>query len=276
VIDVVVPTGGRPAGLAVTLAGLVAQGVPLRLVLADQGDPAPAYEAPEVAAVLRVLRLRGCEVELHHRRERRGVAEQRDFLLSRVRSEQHLALDDDVLLEPGALARLADALTALRCGFVGMAVDGLSYAGDVRPHEHVALEVWDGPVRPERVRKGTPAWERWRLHNAANVVHLARRVDVPARGWVPYRVAWVGGCVLWDTAALRASGGYDFHARLGPHGYGEDVVAQVRTMERYGGAGLLPSLAHHLELPTTLAVREVDAYEAVLGEVHSPVQLHRG
>ncbi|RJK95452.1 glycosyltransferase family 2 protein [Vallicoccus soli] len=265
-IDVVVPTGGRPAGLAVTLAGLAAQEAPARLVLADQGDPAPSYEAPEVAAVLRVLRHRGWEVELHHRREKRGVTEQRHFLLSRVRSPQHLALDDDVLLEPGAMARLADALATLGCGFVGMALDGLSYAGDVRPHEQAAFEPWEGPVVPERVRKGTPGWERWRLHNAANVVHLAARVEVPPRGWVAYKVAWVAGCVLWDTAALRASGGFDFHGRVGRHGYGEDVVAQLRTMERYGGAGLLPSLAHHLELPTSLPVREVDAYEEVLGE----------
>jgi GT2 family glycosyltransferase len=145
-----------------------------------------------------------------------------------------------------------------------MAVTGLSHLADVRPGDWAAFEPWSGPVRPERVRKGEPAWERWRLHNAATMVHLAERVRVPERGWVAYKVAWIGGCTLYDVECLREVGGFGFWPDVGRTGYGEDVAVQLRILERRGGAGLLPSLAHHLELPTTLPVREVDAYASVV------------
>jgi hypothetical protein len=65
-------------------------------------------------------------------------------------------------------------------------------------------------------------------------------------------VAWVGGCVLFDTACLRAAGGYDFWQRELPAQHcGEDVLAQQRVMARYGGCAILPSGAYHMELPTT-------------------------
>ena len=44
----------------------------------------------------------------------------------------------------------------------------------------------------------------------------------------------------------------------------EDVVTQLQVAERDGGAGLLPSGAWHLELPTSIEDRSVDAYAAVL------------
>jgi hypothetical protein len=44
---------------------------------------------------------------------------------------------------------------------------------------------------------------------------------------------------------------------------GEDVVAQLRVMERHGGAGLLPRGGVHLELPTTVPQRDVNCYDAV-------------
>jgi hypothetical protein len=47
---------------------------------------------------------------------------------------------------------------------------------------------------------------------------------------------------------------------------GEDVVAQWQVMERYGAAGILPSGAVHLESPTTVTDRRVEAYDVVLGE----------
>ncbi|GAA3572582.1 glycosyltransferase family A protein [Microlunatus spumicola] len=267
-LDVLVPTVDRPDALAVTLGGLLAQDVRARLVVADQTFGASVADDPAVAAVLRLLRWRGWRVEVHHRRgPLLGVAEQRQFLLDRATAEHALFLDDDVLLEPWALARLLEAAEVLGCGFVGMGLAAPSHLADVRPHEHVALDLWDGEVRPERVRKGTRAWERWRLHNAANVQHLTARLPdgvLPARGWVAYKVAWVGGCVLYRTAALRAVGGYGFWRDLPPNLRGEDVVAQLLVMEQDGGAGLLPSGAWHLELPTTLVDRSVDAYAEVL------------
>ena len=267
-VDVVVPTCGRASALAVTLTGLAGQSrLPARLVVADQTpehDRAGGNLAePEVRAVLDALRRRGVEVLVVRRPERRGVAEQRQFLLEQVRSPSVLYLDDDVLLDPPVLARLHEALERLGCGFVGAAVQGLSYADDVRPHEQ-AVEWWDGPVRPERVRKGDPAWERWRLHNAANLLHVEHALDLAPGEWRAYRVAWIGGCVLFDAAALREVGGWSFWPQLPLASRGEDLVVQLRLLQSRGGAGIVPSGAYHLELPTTLVDRRVDAYEVVL------------
>lgn len=267
-LDVLIPTRARPETLPVTLAGLLAQEVCGRLVIADQTPDYPSADLAEVASVLRLLRLRGWRVEVHHRAgPRRGIAEQRQFLLDQAEAPYALFLDDDVLLERGALSRLLGAAQTLDCGFVGMALAATSYLDDVRPHEQAAFELWDSPVVPERVRKGDPAWERWRLHNAANIHHLAARLPPGAltdRGWAAYKVAWIAGCVMFRTASLRAVGGFGFWRDLPGNLRGEDVVAQLLVLETDGGAGVLPSGAWHLELPTTLPNRSVDAYTEVL------------
>lgn len=264
-VDVLVPTCERPAALATVLVGLAGQlGPPFRLVVSDQSRTTAGVDAAEPAAVLRVLRHRGVPVELHRGRPRRGIAEQRAFLLSRVETPFALFLDDDVLLEPDTLDRLHRAITRLGCGFVGAAPQGLSHLGDVRPDDHRGYEPWTEPVVPERVRKGTLAWERWRLHSAANLAHLAAARPPPGGGFEAYKIAWVAGCVLYRADALRAVGGFDFWRRLPPNLRGEDVAVQLRIMERFGGAGILPSGAYHLELPTTLADRGVDAYAEVI------------
>ncbi len=135
---------------------------------------------------------------------------------------------------------------------------GLSYLDDVRPQEQ-AIEFWDGPVEPEVVRPGSEAWKRARLHNAANLAHVARSHGVTREADRLYRVAWVGGCVLYDRAALVEAGGFGFWKDLPVAHAGEDVLAQLRVMARRGGAGLLPSGAYHQELPTTVEDRTVDA-----------------
>ncbi|MGN8048788.1 glycosyltransferase family 2 protein [Curtobacterium sp. 22159] len=259
-VDVLVPTVGRPAELATTLAGLAAQvEVDLRLVLSDQSAGGDAASEPAVAAMLRVLEAQGRPVTLLTHPERRGLAEHRQFLLDHATAPAVLFLDDDVWLEPGSVARMLDALRSTGCGFIGSPVQGLSYLADRRPAETAVFERWDGPVVPEVVRRGTPAFDRWSLHNAANPTHLAAALDVEPGGWVPYRVAWVGACVLYDREALETVGGFGFWPALPPEHAGEDVVAQWRVMERFGGAGILPSGAVHLEAPTTVRDRRVDA-----------------
>ncbi len=257
-VDVLVPTYNRAAALAVTLAGLAAQDVPeFRVVVSDQGEE-PVSTSREVQGVIRVLNVRGRTLDLRRHLPRRGMAEQRQFLLDQATAPYALFVDDDVLLEPDVLRRMLSVIRRERCGFVGMPLIGLSYRHDVRPHEQSA-EFWDGPVRPEVVRPGTPQWDRHRLHNAANALHLQERLGLSAEDPRIYRVAWVGGCVLYDVAALRACGGFRFWTELPPHHCGEDVLAQLRVMARYGGCGLLPSGAYHLELPTTVPDRSVDA-----------------
>jgi hypothetical protein len=73
-----------------------------------------------------------------------------------------------------------------------------------------------------------------------------------------YRVAWIGGVVMYDTAALRTAGGFGFWREPPAMHCGEDVLAQLRVMARSGGCGMLPSGAYHLELPTTIGDRRVD------------------
>jgi len=268
-LDVLIPTCDRPAELAVTLAGLAAQDDPaFRVVIGDQSSGDPDWEHPAAAAMVRVLEAQGHPVELLRNLPRRGLAEHRERLLEHSlrtapQVTEVLFLDDDVWLEPGQLATLVEARRKLGAGFVGEAVQGLSYLGDERPDEVAAFEPWEGPAEPELVRQGSPQFDRWPLHNAANLAHLAQSLELKPRDWVPYKVAWVGGCVLFERKALVEAGGFRFWRSLEPEHSGEDVVAQWRVMERRGGAGIVPSGAVHLEAPTTVPDRRHDAKERI-------------
>jgi hypothetical protein len=68
---------------------------------------------------------------------------------------------------------------------------------------------------------------------------------------------------MYDTAKLWDSGGYSFWQELPAEHCGEDVVVQLRLMERYGGCGLIPSGVYHQELPTTIVERRVAADKAL-------------
>jgi GT2 family glycosyltransferase len=264
-LDVLVPTYRRSTSLAVTLAGLVGQTLPnFRVVVSDQTDDGPpSIDAPEVLSVVGVLQLTGREVELRRHLPRRGMAEHRAFLLSLARAPYALFLDDDVLCEGDLVERLLRAISDAGCGFVGAGLVGPSFASDRRPDEQLVFEPWPGNrVHPELVEPGSAPWSRFRLHNAANLHHLRERAEART-GDRPddtlYKVAWIGGCVLYDVAKLRAAGGFDFWRDLPASHAGEDVLAQLRVMRRFGGAGLFPSGAYHLELPTTIPDRAVDA-----------------
>ncbi|RJU03117.1 glycosyltransferase family 2 protein [Arthrobacter frigidicola] len=267
-IDVLIPSFGRSAELAVTLAGLAAQDTPdFRVIISDQTDGAPAWEHPAVQAMVRVLRAQGRGVQCGRHLPRRGLAEHRSHLLGLAEAPSVLFLDNDVWLEPGTLQRMHTALTASGAGFIGSAVQGLSYLTDDRPQERAPLEFWEhGRVVPERVRTSSPGFTRWPLHNAANLAHAAAGLDLEPGAWLLYKVAWVGGCVLFDRSALQQCGGFDFWEDLPPAHAGEDVAVQWRVMERHGGAGLLPSGAVHLESPTTVTDRAIDAAGVILGQ----------
>jgi GT2 family glycosyltransferase len=271
-VDVLVPTCDRPAALAVTLTALAAQTCQaIRIVVSDQSARASVFESGEVLAVLRYLRARGRVVETLRHLPRRGMAEQRAFLLAQARAPYCLFLDDDVILEPDLVERLHRSIVELGCGFVGSALHGLSYRGQQRPAQE-AIEFWDGPVEPEVVRPGGRQWARHHLHSAANLFHLQARLGLSRAATRHYRVAWVGGCVLFDTAKLVAAGGFDFWRDLPQEHCGEDVLAQLRVMERYGGCAIIPSGAYHMELPTTVARREVDAPTVLLGQAEEAGQ----
>lgn len=267
VIDVLLPTSGRGTELGVVLAGLAAQDdPPFRVVVSDQSADFAMEREPGVQAMLRVLEVQGRAPRVLRHVPRRGIAEHRAFLLDQATAEYVLFLDDDVWIEPGMLATLHAAIERLGCGVVGAAQQGLSFLDDERPDEQAPFAPWEGEVEPERLRSGAPGTERWTLHNAANLTHIAARTPLPDDGWLPYRVAWLAGCVLYRRSALQAVGGFEFWRRLPANHGGEDVAAQWKVMERFGGAGVLPSGAVHLEAPTTVPDRSVDAASAVFEE----------
>ena len=252
-LDVLVPTRDRPAELAVTLSGLAASPTGgFGVAVSDQSDGDPSWTHPAVAAMVRLLRHRGHPVLLRQHLPRRGLAEQRAFLLDQTRARYAMFVDDDVWLEPGTVGRLLSAMAELACGFVGNAVHGLSYIDDVRPWQQVGYEQWRGRPAPERIRPETPEWYRSQIHSAANLLHITEGLRLRPGEWRAYKVAWVGGCVLYDRAKLLAAGGFDFWRRMPPRHQGEDVAAQLAVLARYGGAGIVPSGAYHLEAPTTV------------------------
>jgi GT2 family glycosyltransferase len=257
-VSVLIPTCDRHEALAATLTSLAGQSYrQFDVVVADQGE-LPADHDPTVCAVARICDLHGNPVRIVCNTPRRGMAQQREFLLKQSRAAYSLFLDDDIILESDVLQRLVRALREERCGFAGMGLIGLSYQADVREDEQ-QVEWWDTPVHPEAVRPGSEEWERHKLHNAANLLHVARRLRPGEQR--KYKIAWVGGCVLYDTEKLLDAGGFGFWPDLPREHCGEDVLAQLRVMEKYGAFGLLPSGAFHLELPTTLPNREVNAPE---------------
>lgn len=257
-LDILIPTYSRAAALAVTLTSLCAQSYrDFRVIISDQTETSHPLEAGEVQAALRVLQAHGHELVLHKHLPRRGIAEQRQFLLDQATAPYVLYLDDDLILEPWVIQNMLKAIQQQGCGFVGAAMIGLSYADDRRP-EQQHIDFWEH-VEPESVQPGTPAWERYRLHNAANLYHVQQQQQIEPEQPRLYRVAWVAGCVLYDATMLRGVGGFEFWRELPLHHCGEDVLAQLRVMAKYGGCGILPAGVYHQELPTTLPDRSQDA-----------------
>jgi glycosyltransferase involved in cell wall biosynthesis len=258
-LDILIPTYCRPAALAVTLTSLAAQTFQdFRVIISDQTEVGSAFEMGEVQAAMRVLQAHGHDVLTYKHLPRRGIAEQRHFLLEQAIAPYALYLDDDLILEPWAIACMMTVIQQQQCGFVGSAVIGLSFLQDVRPHQQF-VEFWDGMVEPELVRSGTPEWERYKLHNAANLYHVQHQLNITPAHPFAYKVAWVGGCVLYDVAKLWAVGGFGFWEDLPPNHCGEDVLTQLRIMSKYGGCGVMPSGVYHQELPTTIHDRSLDA-----------------
>jgi hypothetical protein len=230
-ISVLIPTYERPEALVMTLSGLASQIVTnLQVVVSSQGRHR-AQESPVARAIGRVIEARGGTVEWHHRKPR-GIAEQRHFLLGCAEAEPVLFLE------------------AERCGFVGAFPTGLTFLDDVRPEQQV-FEPWEGPVRPEVVEKDEPGWQRWHLHRASNLYHLAQTLDLPPGRFLRYKVAWISACVLYSRKKLLEVGGFSFWERLPRYHKAEDIVVQNLLMRRFGGCGVVPSGTYHAEVETT-------------------------
>lgn len=261
-VDVLIPTYRRKTGLAITLTSLLGQTFPdFDVIVSDQTEADDSYlDSIEIQTLVRALRWHGHGVVLHRHLPRRGMAEQRHFLLERSSAPYVHFLDDDVLLDPPVMERMVRVLQAERCGFVGCAATGLSYLDDRRPHQQ-RIELWEGPVAPEPFEPGEIPWERHLVNNAANPLHLEQRL-VGGYGIVRYKVAWVGGAnVLYDRVKLLDVGGFSWWKRLPREHAGEEVVAQFMLIRKYGGCGILPSGTYHLGLPTEVPDRSRNAIE---------------
>jgi len=233
-----------------TLAGVAAQTHrDIRVIIADQSRE-PAGDEQVVQTAGRVIEARGGCIEWYYRRPVHGIAEQRDFLLKKATADAVLYLDDDVLMEPWVVEQLLDVLNAERCGFVGAFPAGLSHLDDVRPEQQI-IEYWDGPVSPEVVEPGSPRWERWQLHRAANLYHVSQSLIREAQPRL-YKVAWIASCILYDRAKLLEVGGFSFWPRLPRYHSGEEVLVQNLLMRRWGGCAIVPSGTYYSQVPTTV------------------------
>jgi glycosyltransferase involved in cell wall biosynthesis len=192
-ISVVIPTYRKPALLRRTLEALLPQTAALaggcELVVVDDGS------ADETAAVLEALqsRLPLC-VQRPPRNEGRAKARNRGWRAAR--GETVLFLDDDILLEPGALAAHVRAQAQLPAAYLGLVV--------------TAPEVVDSPLFGYLDTRG-----------------IAKR---PAGGPVPARYFLTQNASV-PRAALERVGGFD--EAFGAYGF-EDMELAFRLEERVG------------------------------------------
>jgi hypothetical protein len=241
-VEVVVPEARNPESLATTLASLASQRYPAFSV-ASVGPPGEVASSP-IPGIAAILEARGHPVRLTDVPATATPGRRRQAFLEAVAAPYLLVLDDGVFLEPDLLGRLVAAIRATRCGFVGSSVIDLRYRGDHRPDEE-EIEFWDGPVRPEDVKVGSPAWARRRVHRGANLEHLRERL--PRTRDRLYRIADIRGCVLYEAATLRAGGGFEALGRGQEGGpLSLEATAQLRLLAHAGGAGLFPSGAYRV------------------------------
>jgi glycosyltransferase involved in cell wall biosynthesis len=267
-VDVLIPTLGRKTGLAVVLTSLLGQTFTnFDVIIADQTPDEEVYlESIEIQTVVRALRWHGHNVQLHRHLPRRGLAEQRQFLLDQSSASYVHYLDDDVLLDPPVMQRMLDVLRNEQCGFVGCPATGLHLLHDVRPHQQ-HIEIWSGPVVPELLTPEDLPWERHLVNNAANPLHLEQKLVSAEQPVVRYKVAWVGGAnVLFDRQKLLDVGGFSWWSRLPQEHAGEEVLVQFLMLRKYGGCGILPCGTYHLGLPTTIEDRTHNA-TALFGQL---------
>lgn len=262
-IHILIPTYNRAGALAVTLTSLCFQTEKdFDITISDQSADDNLERDASLQTAILLLRSRGHEVSILKNTPPKGLAHQRQFLLDQSGSPFSLFLDDDLILESYVVKNLMNVLEEEGCGFVGAAVIGLSYKNDYRP-EQQTIEIWEGNVTPETIYPNTQSWNRYRVHNAANLLHVQEKMGVSSDAPVKYKVAWVGGCVMYRTEYLRDVGGFNFWKELPERHCGEDVLAQLRVMKKHGGCGVIPSGVYHQELETTVADRKVNAPEVL-------------
>lgn len=262
-INILIPTYKRLKALAITLTSLYYQSEKdFDIIIADQSADDEIEKDNSIQTLKRLFQLQGNDVKIRKNLPRRGMAQQRQFLLENSDANFSLFIDDDLVLDTYVVRNMKQTIEEKQCGFVGCAVIGLSYKIDVRPHQQ-HIEVWGDKIMPEQILPKSDEWQRYELHNAANIYNVEQKLHATADDPIPYKVAWVGGCVMYDTKKLKDVGGFDFWKDLPDNHCGEDVLAQLRVMKKYGGCGIIPSGVYHQELETTVPDRTVNAPECL-------------
>lgn len=260
-VDILIPTYNRATALAVTLTSLYFQEYQnFDIYVSDQGDRIIAEDAEEIIAITRALRMKGHRIEFHRNLPRRGMAQQRQFLLDLAQSKHVLYLDDDLILETFVLRELVEGISSENCGLVGTGTIGLNYLQDERGHEQ-SIEFWETHVTPEKIIPHSGEWKRHVIHNAANLHHIQKNLSITPERPRKYKLAWASACVLYDREKLIESGGFEFWKKIPAEHCGEDVAAQLKVMARYGGCGIIPCGVYHQELKTTLPDRRFNIPE---------------
>lgn len=260
-IHILIPTYNRVKALAVTLTSLYYQTEKsFNIIISDQSPDNVLQEDQTIQTVKRLLEIKDHSVTILKNLPPCGMAQQRHFLLKQSTSKYSLFIDDDLILDEYVVRNMKQTLEKERIGFVGCAVIGLSYQNDVRPHQQ-EIEFWKNGISPETIIPKSIEWERYKLHNAANIFHIEQKFNATPDNPIPYKIAWIGGCVMYDTEKLREVGGFSFWKDLPEKHSGEDVLAQLRVMKKYGGCGIIPSGVYHQELETTVPDRKVNAPE---------------
>lgn len=260
-MHILIPTYKRAKALAVTLTSLYYQTEKsFDIVIADQSSDNGLEEDQTIQTIKRLLEIKGHSVSILKNLPHRGMAQQRQFLLEQSTCKYSLFIDDDLIVDEYVVKNMKQTLEKESIGFVGCAVIALSYKNDVRPHQQ-EIEFWQNEIVPETIIPQSIEWERYRLHNAANIYHVGQNHNATPDNPIPYKIAWVGGCVMYDTEKLKEVGGFSFWKDLPEKHCGEDVLAQLRVMKKYGGCGIIPSGVYHQELETTVPDRKVNAPE---------------
>jgi GT2 family glycosyltransferase len=260
-IDILIPTYKRVKALAVTLTSLYYQDeTGFNIIISDQSPDNSLEDDQTIQTIKRLLEVKGHAVTFYQNLPARGMAQQRQFLLEQSTLKYCLFLDDDLILESFVVRNMLKTIRNKNIGFVGCAVIGLSYKNDVRPHQQ-EIEFWDEEITPETIIPQSSEWERYKVHNAANIYHVEQKFNATSDNPIPYKIAWIGGCVMYDAEQLREVGAFSFWQQLPEKHCGEDVLAQLRVMKKYGGCGIIPSGVYHQELETTVPDRKVNAPE---------------
>src|SRR5437868_10307909 len=150
-IDVLIPTYKRSEALAITLTSLYYQSEKgFDIIIADQSPDNDLEKDNSIQTIVRLFEIQGNRVTILKNLPRRGMAQQRQFLLDRSQARYSVFLDDDVILEPYVIKNMLQVLQKYNCGFAGCAVIGLSYRNDWRAHQH-GIEFWEDIVTPEYI-----------------------------------------------------------------------------------------------------------------------------